>query len=188
MIKYYADFVGSSNDMCLTEPSENGQTFPSLFLPLLAVSKVKNIEVTSISSKYLGPSAFATNLYWNHCIETHFFNGVKLLALNFSQNVSKPKFKWCVFAMYTLSPKPAKDFQRCRVLDLNWLETNILCQLDVSRLDDLQPALVLITPFITKNSLMSLYLCIGFLGSFNKKSMWACFAQGYLRFNFSNVS
>ena len=188
MIKYYADFVGSSNDMCLTEPSENGQTFPSLFLPLLAVSKVKNIEVTSISSKYLGPSAFATNLYWNHCIETHFFNGVKLLALNFSQNVSKPKFKWCVFAMYTLSPKPAKHFQRCRVLDLNWLETNILCQLDVSRLDDLQPALVLITPFITKNSLMSLYLCIGFLGSFNKKSMWACFTPGYLRFNFSNVS
>ena len=73
--------------------------------------------------------------------------------------------------MYKRSTKPAKDFQRCRVLDLDWLETNILCQLDVSRLDDLQPALVVIAPLITKNSLMPLYLCIGFLGSFNKKSM-----------------
>ena len=172
MIKYYADFVGSSKDICLTEPSENGQTFPSLFLPLLAVNKVKNIEFTSISSKYLGVSAFAASLYWNHCIETHFFSGVKLLAV---RHVSKPKFKWCIFAMYKVSTKPAKDFQRCRVFDLNWLETNILCQLDVSRLDDLQPAL-------------SLYLCIDFLGWFNKKTMWVCFAPGYLRFNFSTVS
>ena len=53
MIKYYADSGGNSNGMCLTEPTENDQTFPSLFLPLLAVKKVKNIEVTSISSKYL---------------------------------------------------------------------------------------------------------------------------------------
>ena len=26
MVKYYADFAGSFNDMCFTEHSENGQT------------------------------------------------------------------------------------------------------------------------------------------------------------------
>ena len=57
-----------------------------------------------------------------------------------------------------ISTKLAKDFQRFRVLDLDWLETNILCQLDVSSLDNQRPALVLIAPFITKNSLMSLCL------------------------------
>ena len=63
MVSFYADFVGSFNNMCFTEHSENDQTFPSLFLPLLEVNKVKNIKVASVSSKYLGASAFATNLY-----------------------------------------------------------------------------------------------------------------------------
>ena len=74
--------------------------------------------------------------------------------------------------MYKFSTKFAKDFQGFRVLNLDWLETIILYQLDVSRLDDPQPALVLIVPFMTKNSLMSLYLCTGFLGSFINKSTW----------------
>ena len=73
IVKYYADFVGSSRDMFFTEHSENDQTFPNLFLPLLEVNKVKIIKVTSVSSKYLGASAFAANLYWNHCIENPFF-------------------------------------------------------------------------------------------------------------------
>ena len=83
MVKYYADFVGSSNDMCFTEHSENGQTFPVCFFPLLEVNKVKYINITSIFSKYLGVSAFAANLLWNDGIETHFFSGVKWLAVNF---------------------------------------------------------------------------------------------------------
>lgn len=109
-------------------------------------------------------------------LKTHFFNGFKWLSVNFSQHVSKPNFKWCIFAIYKLSTKLAKDFQRFRVLDLDWWEINILCQLDVSLLDDPQPALVLIVSFITKNLLMSLCLCIFFLGSFINKSMSACFA------------
>lgn len=55
--------------------------------------------------------------------------------------------------MYKLSTKFAKDFQGFRVLNLDWLETIILYQLDVSRLDDPQPALVLIVLF-------SLYVCV----------------------------
>ena len=172
MVKYYADFAGYSNDICFTEHGENGQTFPSLLFPLLEINKVKHIKITSVSSKYLGASAFASNLFWNHGIETYFFSGVKRLAVNLSQHVSKPKFKWCIFAIYKLSTKRAKDFQGFRVLNLDWLETIILYQLDVSRLDDPLPALVLIGPFITKNSLLSVYLCIGFLGSSINKSMW----------------
>ena len=60
-------------------------SFPNL--PLLAVKKVKNIEVTSISSKCLGKLAFVANLYWN-LYWNPFFNGVKRLAVNFPQHFS----------------------------------------------------------------------------------------------------
>ena len=46
--------------------------------------------------KMLGASALAANFYWIICIEAHFFNGVKRLAVNFSQHVSKPKLKWYI--------------------------------------------------------------------------------------------
>lgn len=52
--------------------------------------------------------------------------------------------------MYKLSTKLAKDFQRFSVFDLDLLETNILCQLDVPSHDNQPPALVLIALFITK--------------------------------------
>ena len=64
--------------------------------------------------------------------------------------------------MYKLSTKLAKDFQRFSVFDLDLLETNILCQLDVPSHDNQPPALVLIALFITKNLLMSLFLCLLF--------------------------
>ena len=63
-------------------------------LATISSKKVRNIKVTSISSKYLGASALAANLYRIICIEAHFFNGVMRLAVNFSQHVSKPKLKW----------------------------------------------------------------------------------------------
>ena len=87
MIKYYADFVGSYNNICFTEHCENSQTFPSLLFPLLEVNKVEYIKITSVSSKYLGASAFVANLFWNHGIDTRFFSGVKWPAVNFSQHV-----------------------------------------------------------------------------------------------------
>ena len=64
--------------------------------------------------------------------------------------------------MHKLSTKLAKNFQRFSMFDLDWLETNILCQLDVSSHDNQPPALVLIALVITKNVLMSLFLCLLF--------------------------
>ena len=46
MIKYYADFVSSSNEGCFMEHPINGQTFPNLFLPILEVNRVKNIKTS----------------------------------------------------------------------------------------------------------------------------------------------
>ena len=89
MSKYYAEFVGSSNQLCFTEHSENGKTFPNLFLPLLAVKKVKNnraylnfFQISRSANFCVQP--FLKPLHWNPFFSM-VLNGLLWISLNMFQ-------------------------------------------------------------------------------------------------------